>query len=73
MIEIGAYAVVPEPLLHAGVNGLGAYDAFGRDLVVLGIADRAVNALLGEGERLLDEPVYAAAADASAATSSRPA
>ena len=62
MIEIGDYAVVPRPLLDADVNGLGAYDALGPDLSVLAISDRARSALLGEGDRLLDEPTYAAAA-----------
>jgi hypothetical protein len=62
LIEIGAYAVVPEPLLDADVNGVGAFDAFGKHLSVLAISDRARAALLGRGERLLDEPVYAAAA-----------
>lgn len=62
MIEIGDYAVVPRPLLAADVNGLGAYDALGPDLSVLAISDRARSALLGEGDRLFDEPTYAAAA-----------
>ncbi len=62
MIEIGGYAVVPDALLAADVNGLGAYDALGDDLSVLAISDRAQDALLGQGDRLLDEPVYAAAA-----------
>lgn len=63
LVEIGDYAVVPEPLLSAGVLGLGAFDAFGRDLIVLAISDRARAALLGRGDRLLDEPTYRAAAD----------
>ena len=63
LIEIGDWAVVPEPLLSSGVNGLGAFDAFGPDLAVLAISDRARAALLGDGGRLLDEPSYAAAAD----------
>ena len=63
LLEIGAYAVVPHVLLDADVNGLGAVDAFGSDLTVLAISDRARSALLGEGDRLLDEPTYAAAAD----------
>jgi len=62
LVEIGDYAVVPDALLAADVNGLGAFDALGRDLSILAISDRALNALLGEGDRLLDEPVYAAAA-----------
>jgi hypothetical protein len=64
LIEIGDWAVVPEPLLSSGVNGLGAFDAFGPELAVLAISDRARAALLGDGGgRLLDEPTYAAAAD----------
>jgi hypothetical protein len=61
-IEIGAYAVVPHVLLDADVNGLGAFDALGSDLSVLAISDRALAALLGEGDPLLDKPTYAAAA-----------
>jgi hypothetical protein len=63
LIEIGAYAVVPKPLLEADVNGLGAFDALGRDLSVLAISDRARSTLLGRGPRLIEEPTYAAAAD----------
>jgi hypothetical protein len=63
LVEIGDYAVVPEPLLSTGVNGLGAFDAFGRRLIVLAISDRARAALLGRGDRLIDEPTYRAAAD----------
>lgn len=63
LIEIGAYAVVPEPLLEADVNGLGAFDALGRHLSVLAISDRARSALLGRGPQLIEEPIYAAAAD----------
>jgi hypothetical protein len=63
LIEAGDYAVVPEPLLEAGVNGLGAFDAVGRRLTVLAISDRARATLLGEGSRLIDEPIYPAAAD----------
>lgn len=63
LVEIGDYAVVPDPLLSAGVNGLGAFDAFGRRLIVLAISDRARAALLGRGDRLIDEPTYRAAAD----------
>jgi len=63
LIEIGDYAVVPEPLLRLGVRGLGAFDALSRQRVVLAISDRARSALLGEGDRLLDEPIYRAAAD----------
>ncbi|HEX2466866.1 MAG TPA: hypothetical protein VHJ54_01545 [Solirubrobacterales bacterium] len=63
LVEIGDYAVVPEALLRLDVRGLGAFDAFGRDLVVLAISDRARAALLGRGDRLLEEPAYRAAAD----------
>ena len=63
LLQIGEYAVVPEPLLEAGVNGLGAFDAFGGRLSVLAISDRGRATLLGEGDRLIDEPVYPAAAD----------
>jgi hypothetical protein len=63
IINIGDYAVVPEPLLSAGVRGLGAFDAFSRRLTVLAISDRARATLLGRGDRLLDEPTYRAAAD----------
>ena len=61
LIEVGDYAVVPQPLLDAGVRGLGAFDAFGRGLSVLAISNRARAALLGEGGRLIDEPIYPAA------------
>ena len=63
LADVGDYAVVPEPLLRAGVHGLGARDAFGRDLTVLAISARARAALLGRGGRLLDQPIYRAAAD----------
>ncbi len=63
LLEIGDYAVVPEPLLEAGVLGLGAFDALGRELIVMAISDRARASLLGRGDPLLDEPLYAAAAD----------
>jgi hypothetical protein len=63
LIRIGDYAAVPDPLLDAGVQGLGAFDAVGRRLIVLAISDRARAALLGRGDRLLDEPTYRAAAD----------
>jgi hypothetical protein len=63
LIEVGDYAVVPEPLVDVGVRGLGAFDAFGHRLSVLAISDRARATLLGEGDRLIDEPIYAAAAD----------
>lgn len=62
LVKVGEYAVVPKPLLELGINGLGAFDALGRDLAVLAISDRARSALLGRGERLIDEPTYRAAA-----------
>jgi hypothetical protein len=62
LVDIGDYAVVPDPLLRLDIRGLGAFDAFGPDLVVLAISDRARSALLGEGDHLLDEPTYRAAA-----------
>jgi hypothetical protein len=63
LVQIGDYAVVPQPLLSSGVNGLGAFDAIGRELTILAISDRARDTLLGRGDRLLDEPTYRAAAD----------
>jgi hypothetical protein len=63
LIDIGGYAVVPEALLRSDVNGLGARDAFGRSLTVLAMSARARAALLGRGDRLLDQPIYRAAAD----------
>jgi hypothetical protein len=63
LADVGDYAVVPDPLLAAGVHGLGARDAFGRDLTVLAISESARASLLGQGDRLLDEPIYRAAAD----------
>jgi hypothetical protein len=63
LVDVGGYAVVPEQLLRAGVRGLGARDAFGRDLTVLAISETARNSLLGRGDRLLDHPIYRAAAD----------
>lgn len=62
-VEAAGYASVPDPLLRAGILGLGARDAFAPDRTVLAISDTARAALLGEGERLLDEPTYAAAAE----------
>lgn len=63
LVDVGGYAVAPEPLLQAGVHGLGARDAFGRDLTVLAISATARASLLGRGDRLLDQPIYRAAAD----------
>ena len=62
LIEAAGYASVPEPLLESGVRGLGAFDAVGDDFMVLAISETARASLLGEGDRLLDEPTYAAAA-----------
>jgi hypothetical protein len=63
LVNVGDWAVVPEPLLRAGVRGLGARDALGRALTVLAISARARAALLGRGDRLLEQPIYRAAAD----------
>jgi hypothetical protein len=62
LARIGGYAEVPGPLLNAGVTGLGARDAFGPDLTVLAISGRARASLLGRGDRLIEEPIYRAAA-----------
>ena len=62
LVAIGDYAVVPDPLLDADVNGLGAFDAFGPEVVVLAISDRARASPLGRSTELLAEPVYGAAA-----------
>jgi len=61
-LDVGGYASVPDPLRRAGVLGLGARDAFTADRTVLAISDTARAALLGAGDRLLDEPTYVAAA-----------
>jgi hypothetical protein len=63
LVSAGGYAVVPDPLVAAGVHGLGARDAFGRSLTVLAISARARASLLGRGGRLIEQPVYRAAAD----------
>jgi hypothetical protein len=63
LADVGGYAEVPQPLLRAGVLGLGARDAFGRNLTVLAISDTARDSLLGRGDRMLDQPIYRAAAD----------
>jgi hypothetical protein len=63
LVDVGSYAQVPEPLLRAGVLGLGARDAFGPDLTVLAISDTSRPSLLGQNGRLLDQPIYRAAAD----------
>ena len=62
-LDVGGYASVPGPLLRAGILGLGARDAFGPESLILAISDTARAALLGEGGRLLDQPIYAAAAE----------
>jgi hypothetical protein len=60
-IATGEYAVVPDPLLDLGVHGLGAFAALGPRVAALAMSDRALAALLGQSERLLDEPLYRAA------------
>jgi hypothetical protein len=62
LIDVGGYAQVPEPLVVAGVYGLGARDAFGPELTVLSISANARASLLGHGDRLIDQPTYRAAA-----------
>ena len=62
LVNVGGYAQMPEPLLNSGVFGLGARDAFGRGFGVLAISDTSRAALLGRGDRLIDEPLYRAAA-----------
>ena len=61
LIDAAGYASVPAPLLDAGVRGLGAFDAVSHDLVVMAISETGRESLLGEGDRLIDEPIYAAA------------
>jgi hypothetical protein len=63
LVDVGSYAQVPEPLLRSGVLGLGARDAFGPDLTVLAISDTSRPSLLGQNGRLIDQPIYRAAAD----------
>jgi hypothetical protein len=63
LVDVGGYAVVPGPLLRAGVMGLGARDAFSPAETVLAISETSRDALLGRGGRLLDQPIYRAAAD----------
>jgi hypothetical protein len=63
LLDVGPYAQVPAPLLQAGVLGLGARDVFDPELTVLAISLTARAALLGRGDRLIDEPIYRAAAD----------
>ncbi|HEY6638926.1 MAG TPA: hypothetical protein VIZ61_14710 [Solirubrobacterales bacterium] len=63
LVDVGPYAQVPEPLLSAGVFGLGARDAFGPSSAVLAISLTSRAALLGHGGRLIEQPLYRAAAD----------
>jgi hypothetical protein len=63
LVDVGPYAQVPQPLLSSGVLGLGARDAFGPSSTVLAISLTARAALLGRGGRLIEQPVYRAAAD----------
>jgi hypothetical protein len=63
LVDAAPYASVPQPLLDAGVRGLGARDAFAADATILAISDTARASLLARSERLIDNPTYAAAAD----------
>jgi hypothetical protein len=63
IVDVGSYAQVPEPLRSSGIFGLGARDAFGSSSVVLAISLTSRAALLGRGDRLIEQPVYRAAAD----------
>ncbi len=63
ILDVGPYAQVPQPLLSSGVFGLGARDAFGPSSTVLAISLTSRAALLGRGDRLIEQPVYRAAAD----------
>jgi hypothetical protein len=63
IVDVGSYAQVPDPLRSAGIFGLGARDAFGPSSTVLAISLTARAALLGRGDRLIEQPVYRAAAD----------
>ena len=63
LVNAAGYASVPDPLLALSITGLGARDAFTDTSIILAISDTARAALLGRGERLIDEPHYAAAAD----------
>jgi hypothetical protein len=63
LADVGDYAEVPQPLLRSGVLGLGARDAFSGSLTVLAISEIARDRLLGRGDRLIDQPIYRAAAD----------
>jgi len=63
LVDVGPYAQVPEPLLRSGVFGLGARNAFQPDYTVLAISATSRAALLGHDGRLIDQPIYRAAAD----------
>jgi hypothetical protein len=63
LVDVGPYAQVPEPLLRSGVFGLGARDAFPGHSTVLAISANSRAALLGREGRLIDQPIYRAAAD----------
>jgi hypothetical protein len=63
LVDVGPYAQVPEPLLRAGVFGLGARDAFPPSSAVLAISASSRAALLGRDGRLIEQPIYRAAAD----------
>lgn len=63
LVDVGGYAQVPDTLLSAGVLGLGARDAFGPDFAVLAISENSRASLLGRNGRLIDQPIYRAAAD----------
>jgi hypothetical protein len=64
LVDVAGYAQVPQPLLRAGVFGLGARDAFRPDFTVLSISANARATLLGRnGGLLIDQPIYRAAAD----------
>lgn len=63
LVDAGRYAQVPQPLLEAGVLGLGARDAFTPGFTALAISATSRAALLGHDGRLIDQPEYRAAAD----------
>jgi hypothetical protein len=63
LVDVGPYAQVPEPLLRAGIFGLGARDAFAPSFTVLAISANSRASLLGHAGRLIDQPIYRAAAD----------
>jgi hypothetical protein len=63
LVDVGPYAQVPEPLLRSRVFGLGARDAFPPNSAVLAISANSRAALLGRDGRLIDQPIYRAAAN----------